>query len=128
VTTQFVALTPKNPIAFKDKNVKAIVAIRGGWGCNRLLGEGVGGAGALLDFDVIRANPKPLVGYSDLTGLLTSIQQITGMITFHGPMGIDNWSNENVKNRKGFCECFKSFFNPHPQHLQQHSLYGLNKF
>jgi len=81
--------------AFKDPNIKAIVAIRGGWGCNRLLGDGVAGDKALLDFDVIRKNPKPLVGYSDLTGLLTSIQQTTGMITFHGPMGIDDWTNEN---------------------------------
>jgi muramoyltetrapeptide carboxypeptidase len=40
----------------------------------------------LLDYELIRANPKIFVGYSDTTGSLTSIAQRTGMVTFHGPM------------------------------------------
>ena len=63
---------------FEDPTVEAIICARGGYGCNRVL--------PLLDYDIIRANPKVIVGYSDITGLLTSISQKTGLITFHGPM------------------------------------------
>ena len=63
---------------FEDRSIDAIICARGGYGCNRVL--------PLLDYDVIRANPKIFVGYSDITGLLTSIAQRSGLVTFHGPM------------------------------------------
>lgn len=63
---------------FEDPAIDAIVCARGGYGGNRVL--------PLLDYDIIRANPKIFVGYSDITGLLTSIAQKAGLITFHGPM------------------------------------------
>lgn len=69
---------------FKNRNIAAIVANRGGWGCDRLV--------ELLDFNVIRENPKPLVGYSDLTTLINSISHLSDIVTFHGPMGIDEWN------------------------------------
>lgn len=62
-----------------DKDVRAILPIRGGNGSARLLPG--------LDFDLIRKNPKILIGYSDLTALINPIHQMTGLITFHGPMG-----------------------------------------
>jgi len=37
-----------------------------------------------LDYDIIKENPKPIMGYSDLTGLLNAIATKTGMVTFHG--------------------------------------------
>lgn len=37
-----------------------------------------------LDYSVIARNPKVIMGYSDLTGLLNAIHTKTGMITFHG--------------------------------------------
>lgn len=61
-----------------DDEVKAILAVRGGYGCARLLPG--------LDFDLIRKKPKILVGFSDLTILLNTIHQQTGLVTFHGPM------------------------------------------
>jgi muramoyltetrapeptide carboxypeptidase len=61
-----------------DDEVKAILAVRGGYGCARLLPG--------LDFDLIRNKPKILVGFSDLTILLNTIHQRTGLVTFHGPM------------------------------------------
>jgi muramoyltetrapeptide carboxypeptidase len=64
---------------FADKDVNAIVAMRGGWGCARILN--------LLDFDKILANPKILSGFSDITTLLHAIYVKTGLITFHGPVG-----------------------------------------
>ena len=63
---------------FRDSSIEAIICARGGYGGNRVL--------PLLDYDIIRVNPKIFVGYSDITGLLTSIAQKTGLITFHGPM------------------------------------------
>ncbi len=61
-----------------DDEVKAILAVRGGYGCARLLTR--------LDFDLIRRKPKALIGFSDLTILLNAIYQQTGLETFHGPM------------------------------------------
>ncbi|KAH3760859.1 peptidase U61, LD-carboxypeptidase A [Pelomyxa schiedti] len=69
--------------AFSNSSVNAIIANRGGYGCPRILD--------LLDYDVIAQNPKPLVGYSDLTALIIAVYARTGMVTFHGPMGIDDW-------------------------------------
>lgn len=64
---------------FADKNVQAIVAMRGGWGCARLL--------HLLDYESIRNNPKIICGFSDITTLLVALHRTTGLITFHGPVG-----------------------------------------
>lgn len=63
---------------FADPSIDAIICARGGYGSNRVL--------PLLDYDVIRENPKIFIGYSDITGLLSSIAQRSGLITFHGPM------------------------------------------
>jgi muramoyltetrapeptide carboxypeptidase len=69
--------------AFADKSVQAVHAIRGGWGSARLLPH--------LDFDTIRRNPKVMIGYSDITALLLSIHAKTGLVTFHGPIGMGRW-------------------------------------
>ena len=63
---------------FEDPTIDAIVCARGGYGGNRVL--------PLLDYDIIRRNPKIFIGYSDITGFLTSFAQKSGLITFHGPM------------------------------------------
>lgn len=60
-----------------DPEIDMILPIRGGNGTVRLLDK--------LDFDLIAKNPKILIGYSDITGLLIPIQQMTGLVTFHGP-------------------------------------------
>ncbi|MEE8335672.1 MAG: LD-carboxypeptidase [Candidatus Neomarinimicrobiota bacterium] len=63
---------------FSNNDIQAIFCVRGGYGANRVL--------PLLDFDLIRNNPKIFMGYSDITALLTSITQETRLVTFHGPM------------------------------------------
>ena len=50
---------------FADRDVNAILTLRGGWGCNRLLD--------LLDYKLIAGNPKILMGYSDITSLLLAL-------------------------------------------------------
>jgi len=51
-------------------------------------GAGFGSAHTIphIDFDVIRANPKPFMGYSDITALHAAIGHHTGLVTFHGPI------------------------------------------
>ena len=78
---------------FRDKKVKAIFAVRGGYGTPRLL--------PYLDYSLIRRNPKILVGYSDLTALQLGIFKKTGLVSFSGPMvgvemfkGIDAFTEE----------------------------------
>ena len=73
---------------FADKEVTAIVCVRGGSGAARLL--------PLLDYDAIRANPKVLLGYSDITALHNALLAQAGLVTFHGPIGAGSWNRFNV--------------------------------
>ena len=70
---------------FTNEKVDAILCVRGGYGSIRILD--------LLDYDQIQQNPKVLIGYSDITALLTSINERTGLITFHGPLGISSFND-----------------------------------
>ena len=64
--------------AFADKSIDAIICLRGGAGTARLL--------PLIDFALIKRNPKILIGYSDITALQLAILAKTGLVTFYGPM------------------------------------------
>jgi muramoyltetrapeptide carboxypeptidase len=64
--------------AFADPDTAAIMCIRGGYGSNYLLDS--------LDFEIIAAHPKPLFGYSDLTGIQLRLLDQLGLPVFHGPM------------------------------------------
>ena len=77
---------------FADREVKAVLAVRGGWGSARLL--------PYLDFDLIRRHPKVLVGYSDLTALLNAVHARTGLVTFHGPVGVSTWTPFSVEHAR----------------------------
>lgn len=65
-------------LMFSDSTIDAIWCVRGGYGTTRILDE--------LDYDLIRRNPKILLGYSDITALLNAIYLRTGLITYHGPV------------------------------------------
>ena len=62
---------------FEDPEVDVVQAFRGGYGCAEIA--------PLLDLDVIAANPKPFVGFSDITVLHLAIRNATGLVTFYGP-------------------------------------------
>lgn len=74
---------------FGDSSVNAIMSVRGGWGSARTL--------PYLDFDLIRQNPKALIGYSDITALHLAIHARTGLVTFHGPVGISAWGKRSLE-------------------------------
>jgi muramoyltetrapeptide carboxypeptidase len=69
---------------FADASVRAILPMRGGWGCNRIL--------PLLDYSLIRSHPKIIIGLSDITSLLIAIHARSSLVTFHGPTGQSSWN------------------------------------
>ena len=82
---------------FADDDVRAIVCVRGGSGAARLL--------PLLDYDAIRAHPKALLGYSDITALHNALLSQAGLVSFHGPIGSGSWNAFNVDQfRRVFFE------------------------
>jgi muramoyltetrapeptide carboxypeptidase len=72
---------------FSDREIKAILCARGGYGTLRYLDK--------IDYGLIRDNPKPLVGFSDITALLMAIYKHSCLITIHGPTvsELDNGDN-----------------------------------
>jgi muramoyltetrapeptide carboxypeptidase len=64
--------------AFADAAIDGIVCTRGGWGSAELLPH--------LDAELVRANPKVFVGYSDHTALHVWLAREAGLVTFYGPM------------------------------------------
>ncbi|MDD8016896.1 MAG: LD-carboxypeptidase [Bacteroidota bacterium] len=102
---------------FEDKEVKAIIAVRGGYGTPRLL--------PLLNYSLIKKNPKILVGYSDLTALQLAILKKTGLVTFSGPMvgvemfkGIDPFTEEHFWTMITSKKKFGALTNPDGHQLQ----------
>lgn len=67
---------------FADPEVDAIFCMRGGDGSSRIM--------EYLDYDMIKANPKIFVGYSDVTNLHLALTEKCGLVTFHGPMVASN--------------------------------------
>ncbi|MBV5319843.1 MAG: LD-carboxypeptidase [Chlorobium phaeobacteroides] len=63
---------------FEDTEVDAVICLRGGAGATRLLKN--------IDYALIEANPKILIGYSDITALSLAILAYTGLVSFSGPM------------------------------------------
>ncbi len=63
---------------FADPTVRAILCVRGGYGSGQLL--------RLLDYGLVRRNPKIFIGYSDITSLHSAFLVSAGLISFHGPM------------------------------------------
>lgn len=75
-------------LMFTDPSVKAIMAMRGGWGCNRIL--------PLLNYPLLSSHPKIIIGYSDITSLLLAINARSRLITFHGGVATSTWNKFTV--------------------------------
>jgi len=74
---------------FERDDIKGIVCARGGYGCVRTL--------PYINYNLVKENPKVLIGYSDVTALLYGIYKKTGLITFHGPVGISSYNDFSIK-------------------------------
>lgn len=88
--------------AFSDPSIQGIMCLRGGNGSGRLL--------PFLDMDLVAANPKPFVGYSDITVFHTVFGQRGNFVTFHGPMATVEFSSKGAKalTRDSFLEAMTS--------------------
>ena len=78
---------------FADPDVDVVQCLQGGYGSAQAI--------PYVDFDVIRDNPKPFVGFSDITALHTAIRHYTGLVTFYGPglAGVDD-ADKSPEERK----------------------------
>jgi muramoyltetrapeptide carboxypeptidase len=91
---------------WRDPDVKAVMAVRGGYGSLRILNE--------LDYNLIKEFPKIIVGFSDVTSLLSAITKETGLVTFHGPM----LTTLKTSDRESVQNLFTTLCSPTPQALK----------
>lgn len=74
------------------KDIYAVYCVRGGYGLTRIIGR--------IDYELVQKNPKPIIGYSDITALLNSVYQKTGIIGFHGPVASAKYTGFAVRGLK----------------------------
>ena len=77
---------------FADPEIMGVFCARGGYGSLRILD--------LLDYDLIRQNPKVFVGFSDISALLQVLEINCGLTVFHGPV-ITMLGAENAETQAG---------------------------
>ena len=75
---------------FKDESIKAIFCTRGGYSGQYIL--------PLLDYNIIKNNPKPIIGFSDITALHMGIYAKTGNIGYAGPLLKYDFENSPPNN------------------------------
>jgi len=75
---------------FADRSVDAVFAIRGGYVSGQLLDR--------IDYDLLRKNPKIFLGFSDITAMHLAIQKRAGLVTFHGPVALSEFSDYTQKH------------------------------
>ena len=85
---------------FADDTVDAVFCARGGFGVLKIL--------PLIDYELIRKNPKIFVGFSDVSALLSTVYKKCGLVTFHGPMvttlaDLDKESKASIQSVVSSC-------------------------
>lgn len=86
----------------KNKKLKGIVFTRGGYGASRLLDS--------IDYEVLRKNPKILMGFSDLTALFSAVRKKTGLICYYGPMVLNHAKMEGQSRKRAWLALEKAEF------------------
>jgi muramoyltetrapeptide carboxypeptidase len=81
---------------FADQDIKAIVALRGGFGCLRMLNK--------INLTAVASHPKFLVGFSDVSLLQNYLAIHTGLISLHGPVMISlSTCEDSARHRLAQC-------------------------
>jgi muramoyltetrapeptide carboxypeptidase len=93
---------------FADPEVDVIMCARGGFGSMRLLEH--------LDWSIIQNNPKPFIGFSDITALLVAFESKTEVKVIHGPTVTSLAHAEN--------DTIESFVNTIHEETQRYALSG----
>ncbi len=97
---------------FADPSVAGIFCLEGGYGTERLLSG--------IDYELLRKNPKVLIGYSDITGLHLAITKQAGLVTFHGPVATGSlppWSLASLRKALFSSEPIGELANPPEEDL-----------
>lgn len=98
-----------------DPEVKALLAARGGYGSMRML--------HLINMRQIRKNPKTLIGFSDLSALVSVISQKAGLVTYHGPVVTTLGSID----KKSLISFFSTLIKGLPQYIKHVNLKKLRE-
>jgi len=75
-----------------DASIDAIVCARGGYGVMRIL--------PMLDYTAIAQSNKLIMGFSDITALLVAVNQLSALVTFHGPVAVSSFDAFTVDSFK----------------------------
>lgn len=82
---------------FADPSINAIWCARGGYGSLRIL--------PLIDYGIIKSNPKVFIGCSDISAILNTFFPKSGLVTFHGPM-IESLGHANQQTIQALYDVF----------------------
>ena len=103
----------------EDKTISGIICGRGGYGTGRIL--------KYLDFELIKNNPKIIIGFSDISILLLAITKMTGLVTFHGPVAsvkLNTFTGNNLLNSIFYKENYTNFKIPGIQIINEGAAEG----
>lgn len=106
----FLAATDKNRLAdihrmFADPKVDGIMCMRGGYGTSRIVDQ--------IDFDLVKANPKVFIGFSDITMLNLAFLRRCNLVNFNGPMASSTFGNTHP-SRFGVAGFLRTVCHPAP--------------
>jgi len=77
-----------------DSSFGAFFVSRGGYGTMRILDR--------VDYEAIRRDPRPIIGFSDITALHQAVARVSQVSTFHGPMLNLDWHDGLSPDRLGW--------------------------
>ena len=100
---------------FTDNEIKLILCARGGYGALRLINK--------INYSIIKSNPKPFCGFSDVTALLLMIYKKTGIITYHSPMACTDFAGVNNISESYTQQNFFNTVNNSPLHYEGTKIY-----
>lgn len=98
---------------FSNPDVDGILCVRGGYGCTRILPH--------IDWELIKSNPKVFAGFSDITALLNTMHEKTGLVCFHAPVGttLDTDYNREYFQKVINGNTEKVTLSPFPYHKEE---------
>lgn len=92
--------------AFRDPEVRLVLAAIGGWNSNAVL--------PLLDYEALRRDPKIVQGHSDITAVLNAVHKEAGLVTVHGPQLVVNYAGPLGMNEDTLAWWRRLLFDPAP--------------
>jgi muramoyltetrapeptide carboxypeptidase len=103
---------------FLDDEVDVVMCLRGGYGAMRILD--------MINYDIIRLNPKIFIGFSDITALHLAFYKKCGLKTFHGIMGASSprWDKFSYKSLVDAINFKNELVLKNPKHQKIHKIFG----